>query len=208
MAQIYDRFMSKSEDACLRAWRAELLAEVRGDVLEVGAGTGANLAAYTSDGVRLTLCEPDTDMRTRLLAKTGAGDDVSGRVDASLRVTDWPAERLGVDDRSQDVVVTTLVCCSVTDLEASLAEFRRVLKPGGRFVFIEHVGAEHGSGRRRVQDALTPVWRRIAGNCHLNRETEAAIAAAGFELEQVTRESMRKALPFVRPTVRGVARRE
>lgn len=199
MAQFYDRFMSKSEDACLRQWRAELLADVRGDVLEVGAGTGANLAAYPRDGVRLTLCEPDEAMRARLVAKRGAEY-------ASPRVTDWPAERLGVDDNSQDVVVTTLVCCSVTDLGAALAEFRRVLRPGGRFVFLEHVGAEQGSGRRRVQNVLNPAWRKLAGNCHLNRDTEAAIAAAGFELESVTRESMRKALPFIRPTVRGVAR--
>ena len=201
IAPFYDAFMNKAEQACLREWRTELLGELQGDVLEVGAGTGANLVAYPRSGVRLTLCEPDAGMRKLLLEKSSE----QGRSD--IEVKDWSAERLGAGDASQDVVVSSLVCCSVQDLDATLAELKRVLRPGGQFVFLEHVGAEPGSGRRRMQDTLNPMWKHVAGNCHLNRDTEAAIVRAGFKLEQVTRESMRKALPILRPTIRGVARR-
>jgi ubiquinone/menaquinone biosynthesis C-methylase UbiE len=115
------------------------------------------------------------------------------------------AERIEVADGSFDFAVSTLVCCSVDDLHASLREIRRILRPGGSLVFLEHVAAEPGTSRRRWQNWLTPLWRKIAGNCHLNRETERAIVDCGFEITQITRESMRKAPPFVRPTIRGIA---
>ena len=97
------------------------------------------------------------------------------------------------------------MCCSVADLGACLAEIRRVLKPGGSLVFLEHVAAAPGSSRRRWQNLLTPLWKTVMGNCHLNRETEQAIVGAGFDIVQIDRASMRKAPPFVRPTIRGIA---
>jgi SAM-dependent methyltransferase len=199
IAPFYDAFMNKAEDACLREWREELLGDLAGDILEVGAGTGANLSAYPTAGVQLTLCEPDAGMRKLLLEKSAQ------RRRADAVVTDWTAEHLGVESGSQDVVVSSLVCCSVADVDSVLAEIKRVLRPGGRLVFMEHVGAQPGSGRRRAQDALNPLWKRVAGNCHLNRDTEAALLRAGFDLQRITRESMRKALPLLRPTIRGVA---
>ena len=108
------------------------------------------------------------------------------------------------EPRSFDAVVCTLVLCSVRDVEQSLAEFRRVLRPEGKLVFLEHVAATEPS-RLAWQRRTEPLWKLVAGNCHLCRETAASIEAAGFRFDRITRESARKALPIVRPTIRGVA---
>ena len=199
MALFYDRVMTGVEEACLREWRADLLGQVDGQVLEIGAGTGATIDFYSGGVTRLVLSEPDPHMRRRL------EDRVERRERDDIDVIAGSAERIEADDESFDFAVSTLVCCSVGDLHESLREIRRVLKPGGGLVFIEHVAAEPGSARRRWQNWLTPGWRRLAGNCHLNRETEQAIVDCGFEIRQIVRESMRKAPPLVRPTIRGIA---
>lgn len=199
MAAIYDRFMAGSEEACLAAWREELIAEARGRVLEIGAGTGANLPYYRDGVERLVMAEPDRHMRAKLAARSARGL----RVETSAAL----ADRLPFDDGSFDTVVSTLVLCSVGSLEGSIAEIRRVLAPGGALLFLEHVAAEHRPSRLRWQRRVEPIWRRLAGNCHLTRRTEAAIRGAGFEVETVTRESIRKAMPITRPSVRGVARK-
>jgi ubiquinone/menaquinone biosynthesis C-methylase UbiE len=199
MALFYDRVMSGVEEACLREWRAELLAQVGGHVLEIGAGTGATIDFYPPEVQRLVLSEPDPHMRERLARRV----EQRGRDD--IDVVAGSAERIEAGDESFDFAVATLVCCSVGDLHASLHEIRRVLKPGGGLVFLEHVAAAPGSARRRWQNWLTPAWRRLAGNCHLNRETERAIVECGYQIRQIARESMRKAPPFARPTIRGIA---
>ena len=81
------------------------------------------------------------------------------------------------------------------------------MRPGGGFVFLEHVAAADGTSRRRWQNIVNPVWKTFMGNCHLNRETERAIVTEGFDIVQIERESMRKALPVVRPTIRGIAKK-
>ena len=199
MSKIYDRFMQVSEQACLQAWRGELLAGVSGEVLEVGPGTGANLPHYGGAVSRLVLAEPDRHMRARLERAVA----LSGR---AAEVVTAPADALPFADASFDVVVSTLVLCSVSDLDAALVEIRRVLRPGGRLVFLEHVAAEQ-AGRLAWQRRIEPAWKHIAGNCHLTRRTAESIRAAGFEVDEERRESMRKALPITRPTVRGVARK-
>jgi ubiquinone/menaquinone biosynthesis C-methylase UbiE len=199
MALFYDRVMTGVEEACLREWRAELLGEVDGRVLEIGAGTGATIDFYPGAVQRLVLSEPDPHMRKRLEQRVVQ----RGRDD--IDVIAGSAERIEAADESFDFAVSTLVCCSVGDLYASLAEIRRVLRPGGGLVFLEHVAADPGSARRRWQNWLTPAWRRLMGNCHLNRETERAIVESGFEIRRIERESMRKAPPFARPTIRGIA---
>lgn len=197
---VYDTVMQAAEDACLRDWRRELLADVDGHVLELGAGTGASLALYPQrEGLRLHLAEPDADMRALLekkLAEANRND---------VTVLSCPAEQIDARDGQFDAVFVSLVCCSVRDVTLTLAEIRRVLKPEGRFIFLEHVAAEHGSPRRKWQNRLNFIWKRIAGNCHLNRDTQGAIEAAGFEIRELRHDSLRKAIPLVRPSIRGWA---
>ena len=198
-AFFYDSVMAKTEAACLRQWRHGLLDKVSGEVLEVGAGTGANIGFYSEKVTGLVLSEPDRHMRRRLQQK------LDHRNPANIRIIGGTAEKIDLADESVDYVVSTLVCCSVSDLKSSLNEFRRVLRPGGGLVFLEHVAAAEGSSRRRWQNRINPIWKTLMGNCHLNRETEQAIVTAGFDIVQIERESMRKAPPIVRPTIRGLA---
>ncbi len=193
-AKVYDWFMSGTEAACLSAWRAEVLAGATGSVLEIGAGTGANIPFYPA--VDLHLLEPDAGMREQLLSRFPGANVVSGN-----------GEMLPFEEASFDTVVSTLVLCSVADPLASLREIWRVLKPGGVFIFIEHV-ASHDQKRLKWQRRWDPIWSRAAGGCHTCRDTESSILASGFRIENITHESMRKALPIVRPTIRGIARRD
>jgi ubiquinone/menaquinone biosynthesis C-methylase UbiE len=196
-AAIYDPFMRRTEAACLVAWRRDLLCSLSGRVLEIGAGTGANVPLYPGAVVSLVLAEPDVHMLARLRP----------RAPAHAELLSSPCEALPLPDASFDAVVATLLLCSVSDPPRALAEIRRVLRPGGVFVFLEHVAAPDGSPRLAWQHRIEPFWKRIAGNCHLTRPTGDTIRAAGFVVEQETRESMRKAMPWFRPSIRGIARR-
>jgi len=201
MASIYDRWMRPAERACLGEWRAELVRELRGDVLEVGAGTGAMLTHYPLAISRLVLVEPDRHMRRRLEAKCRR------LVLPTFEVNDASVERLPVPDASLDAVVSALVLCSVPSEHTALAEIFRVLRPGGRLYFLEHVAANRLSSRFAWQRRLEPAWRFCAGNCHLTRDTELAIRGAGFHVDHITRDSVRKAMPWLRPSIRGTARK-
>jgi ubiquinone/menaquinone biosynthesis C-methylase UbiE len=199
MSALYDRFMRPSEEACLERWRADLLHDLAGRVLEVGAGTGATLPVYPSAVTKLVLCEPDAHMRRKLRERCAAL--APGRA----QVADCPAQALPFPAECFDAVVSSLVLCSVPDQAAALGEIARVLKPRGRLVFLEHVAADNNAPRLKWQKRVEPVWKHLMSNCHLTRRTEAAITAAGFRIERVQRESIRKAMPLVRPSIRGVA---
>jgi ubiquinone/menaquinone biosynthesis C-methylase UbiE len=200
MSAIYDGFMRKSEEACLRAWRKELLADLGGDVLEIGAGTGANLPYYPTSVRRLVLVEPDPFMARRLEARP------ERNARPEVEIVHASGDELPFTARSFDWVVCTLVLCSVPDVSKTLLEIRRVLRPDGRLVFLEHVAADGTPTRLAWQRRIEPFWKPLAGNCHLTRRADEALRDAGFIVEIAKRESMRKALPFLRPTVRGVAR--
>lgn len=198
VAAVYDRFMLPTETHGLRERREALLTGARGDVLEIGAGTGANLAFYPDDLASLTLTEPSGPMAAKLRAKLA--DDTR-----EAKVIETAAERLPLPDQSIDTVVCTLVLCTVKDLDGALAEIRRVLKPDGRLLFIEHVRSDDADDARR-QDRWARIWR-IAGNgCVCNRETAAAIERAGFEIESLEHGRMPKANAIVRPLIQGAAR--
>ncbi len=199
-ARVYDRAVAKTEEACFQAWRADLLSGLSGTVVELGAGTGANLAHYPASVERLVVTEPEPAMLAQLRDRL---DRVADGVDVEVQRA--AASSIPVGDDEADAVVVTLVLCSVPEPAAVLAEIRRVLRPGGKLVFLEHVAAEDRPDRLKWQRRLDHVWPFFVGGCHLTRRTEASIAEAGFSLGEVTRESARKAAPVVRPTIRGIA---
>ncbi|HEU4706714.1 MAG TPA: class I SAM-dependent methyltransferase [Solirubrobacterales bacterium] len=196
-SSFYDRGFKKTEEAGLRDMRRELLSTARGRVLEVGAGTGLNLELYPPEVENLTLAEPDPHMAKQLRPKLAESSRRAELVEA-------PAEELPFADGSFDTVVVTLVLCTVPDQAAGLAEIKRVLKPGGRLLFLEHVRSED-PGVARWQDRLERPWRFLGDGCHCNRDTVAAIGAAGFEVGEVNRNQLPKAPPIVRPLVSGAA---
>ena len=193
-AASYDWVLHRSERLGLRGWRAELLGPLSGDVLEIGAGTGLSLPHYP-DEAHLTLLEPSPAMRQRLQAKH-----------PEAQVVDGVAEALPFPDASFDAVVSGLVLCSVDDLAGALQEVLRVLRPGGRFVFIEHV-ASRRAGWHAAQRMLEPAWKVAAAGCHLTRDTEQALVDAGFELEHLDRSDLPGGAAVVRDAIHGVARK-
>jgi ubiquinone/menaquinone biosynthesis C-methylase UbiE len=196
-AYLNDRLSARAEKGFLKSWRRELLKHVYGEVLEIGAGTGASVDHYPDQVTRLVLTEPDKHKRMILERK------VSERGLERVEVCDFTVEAIRAQDESFDCVVAFIVFCCVSNPVTALEEIRRVLRPGGYFVFLEHVAAAEGTAIRRWQDRLNPIWRIVGDN--VNRETEEAIIAAGFKMKEITRESIPKALPIYRPSIRGVA---
>jgi ubiquinone/menaquinone biosynthesis C-methylase UbiE len=190
---LYDRCIRGAEEAGLRAIRRDALATAAGRTIDIGAGTGANAALYPEAVTELVLAEPDPHMLKQLRAKGG-----------SARVVEAGAEALPFEDDSFDTAVFTLVLCTVPDPDAALAEAARVLRPGGRLLFVEHVRAQE-PGLARWQDRLERPWRFCGDGCHCNRDTIAAIEASPLSLEQLERGTLPKAPPIVRPLVRGSA---
>src|ERR671921_1470393 len=172
-AALYDPVGASAERRWMGGRRRRLLTGARGAVLEIGGGTGANLAHYR-DVDRVTIADPDPFMRDRIGPKL---EDVRVPVEVSAA----GAEALPFPDGSFDTVVSTLVLCTVPDQGAALDEVRRVLRPGGRLLFIEHVRA--AGSMARWQDRLERLWGWLFAGCHPNRETVAAIEKAGFEME-------------------------
>lgn len=181
-AAIYDRMLAGPERAGLADARAELLADASGTVLEIGAGTGANLEHLPAGSIgSLVLVEPSGPMRARLMARIS---EHPGRIPPETRVVDGSAHALPAADGTIDTLVSTLVLCSVPDLDAAVAELRRVISPGGRLLLLEHVV---GHGRtRRLQGLIDPGWRVVARGCRLVRDTRDALERGGFDTAGVT----------------------
>jgi ubiquinone/menaquinone biosynthesis C-methylase UbiE len=175
--------------------KQRLLGALAGDVLEIGPGGGINLPFY-SPAVRWTGVEPNPYMHAYLQRR-------AAKLGREVSVRRGNAEQIGVEDAAFDAVVSTLVLCSVRDPAAALAEILRVLRPGGRFVFIEHVAAPPGSRTRRVQRWIRPVWRILGDGCRPERETWASIQRAGFE--KVDLQHFRVPFPVIGPHIAGLA---
>ncbi len=201
-AWVYHTFVSRTgtpdfANTLTREVRAPLLAQARGQVLEIGAGDGANLPFYPSQ-TQVTLLEPN---RYLLAYLRDRWPDVRCTVIGGLR--GW-GEQLPFAEGQFDTVVATHVLCSVRDQEQVLAEIKRVLCPGGKFLFLEHVAAPSRSLTFVVQRVLNPAWSALGDGCHLTRDTGATIRAAGFRSVEVR--SFRAPYPsFVSPHIVGVA---
>jgi ubiquinone/menaquinone biosynthesis C-methylase UbiE len=193
----YDRFQRRAEELGMRERRAEFLAEARGRCLEIGAGTGLNLDRWPRVE-ELVLSEPDPYMVAQLRRKVSQ----AGR---GTEVVEAPAERLPFPDASFDTVALTYVLCTVPEPAAALREIDRVLKPGGRLLFLEHVRAPD-PGLARWQDRLHGAWYLFGNGCHCNRDTLAEIEASPLEVERYERDEMPGAVPLVRPMLSGSAR--
>ncbi|GAC1310940.1 MAG: class I SAM-dependent methyltransferase [Vulcanimicrobiaceae bacterium] len=189
---LYDWILSQAERSMLGALRERLLRPLAGRIVEVGAGTGVDFAHYDRAAHVLAL-EPDPAMARRARRRAA---EAAAAID--LRVADdrWldtlPAGSI-------DAVVFPLVLCTVDDAAVTLARAHRVLRASGKIVFLEHVRSAGRTGR--VQDALTPAWQKIAGGCHLNRDTAELVAAAGFAIAQLDE----RRLPWFSPVQRLIA---
>jgi ubiquinone/menaquinone biosynthesis C-methylase UbiE len=162
--------------ARLLPYRRRLIARAHGRVLEVGLGSGPNVPFYAGTAHVVGL-EPST----RLLAMARQVRDTGGH---RVEMIKGSAESLPFAAASVDTVVTSWTLCSIPDVGAALREMRRVLKPSGQLLFVEH-GRSPDEGVRRWQDRLTPVWKRLAGGCHLNRPIPQLVEDAGFEIERM-----------------------
>ena len=175
MAVLYDPFVSLGELAGMRRRRRTLVAQAYGRVVEIGAGTGLNVAHYSDAVDELVVTEPEAGMRRKLARRLE-------RHPCAARICDAPAECLPFADDSVDTVVSTLVLCTVKDPERALREIARVLRPDGQLLFIEHVRA---SSRflAACQDKFLRPWRGFAGGCVCNRPTLELMHACGFTVE-------------------------
>ena len=195
-AAVYDRISSGSERAGLSEERRGLLAQAAGATIEIGAGTGLNLSHFPPAVTRLCLVEPDPNMRKRLRRRVGGRDDVE--------IVDARAEALPFPDASFDTAVVTFALCSVADPDTALAEIARVLRPGGRLLFLEHV---RGTDPKIARKQDHPVFLYSWIGCHPNRDTLTAIGRAPFEVTAVRHGEVPKAPRVERPMIVGTAAR-
>jgi SAM-dependent methyltransferase len=197
LAALYDPFLWTGEKAGVGGLRRDLLRQASGRTVELGSGTGLNMRHYPSGLDDLILTEPDAAMRARLARRLR-------RSRRQVPVLNAPAERLPFADDTVDTVVSTFVLCTVDAPEPVLGEIRRVLRPGGQLLFLEHVRAE-SPRLARWQDRLVRPWHGFAGGCSCNRATLELIRASGLHLGPVRRASWRGMPPIVRPLVAGAA---
>jgi ubiquinone/menaquinone biosynthesis C-methylase UbiE len=183
----YDKFVGDRKKS--------LFANLQGNVLEIGPGTGVNLSYFPKD-IHWIGIEPNPYMHPYLRKEA----EKQG-LDIDLRI--GTAEHIDAEDNSMDVVISTLVLCSVPDLTNTLQEILRVLKPGGSFLFIEHVAAPHKTFLRQLQSGIRPIWKFLGDGCNPDRETWVALENAGFT--SLNYEHFKAPIPIASPHIMGVA---
>ena len=197
-AAVYDPLSARTEEKFGGQLKRELLVNASGRVLEIGVGTGLSFAHYPAVD-ELVGVDPSEPMLRRARRRAAElGRDVA--------LVEAPAEALPFEDESFDTVVSLAVLCTVADPQRALSEISRVLRPGGRFVFLEHVRSPDPT-LARWQDRLERPWGWFAGGCHPNRPTEQLLAGAGFWIDRLDRSTLPKVPPLARPLIRGIARR-
>lgn len=178
-SRLYDPVMEIPERLGLRRLRREVLRDVRGRVLELGVGTGRNVPLYPEGVDSLTGIDPDESMVEQ-------AEERALRAPFPVRLLPVAAEELPFETASFDAVTGTLVFCTIPEPRRALREVHRVLAPGGAFRLLEHVRMDR-EPFASFQETLTPVWKHLAGGCHLDRDTLSAVREAGFEVERVRR---------------------
>lgn len=176
LAMLYDPIIAPLDYFGVRRWRRWAVGSANGHVLEIGVGTGLNLPHYRAAQL-IAAIDPDGESLSRALNR---------RNGARISLHQARAEELPFADDSFDAVVGTLTFCSIGEPARALAEVRRVLKSGGVLRLVEHVRV-HNRWVAGMQDAITPLWKQIAGGCHLNRDTLSAVERAGFQVRRVNR---------------------
>lgn len=161
----------------LRPFRERVTASAEGRVLDVGVGSGLNLPLYGPRAEEVIGLEPSQPLLVRARKQAELAH-------ASVQLIEGSAEAIPLDDRSIDTVVMTWTGCSIPDIRSGLAEMRRVLRPGGRLLFVEH-GRSPDARVQVWQDRLTPLWCRLAGGCHLNRQMDDLVHESGFAIERL-----------------------
>ena len=172
----------------LLAYRQRIVSAAEGRVLEVGVGSGLNLQHYTEQAAYVIALDPSPKLLS--MARQAVK-----RPNLAVTFLKASAEDIPLDDQSVDTVVTTWTLCTIPDVHRALTEMRRVLKPDGSLRFVEH-GLSTAANVRRWQDCLTPMWRRIGGGCHLNRQIDHLIEGAGFRIEKLTTGYMKGPKPM------------
>lgn len=196
-ALIYDPAFWIGEKAGMAERRRSIVSQAKGKTLEIGAGTGLNFDYYTADADPLVLSEPEENMANLLRKRVESSN-------RSAEIVRAPGELLPFEDNSFDTVVGTLVLCTVEDPAASIAEVKRVLKPGGTYLLIEHVRAE-SQRLARWQDRMNKPWGVIADGCNCNRDTARLLEQGGFEVSGVSDDQWRLVPPLVKPLISGRA---
>lgn len=176
---IYDLFMKPFEDNGLRSLRKRLLKSAEGIVLELGVGTGANLPYYQSKKIEKLIL---TDLTKRSVVLDKIGRNIHNpRLLKKTIYQQADVQKISMEDNSVDTIVATLIFCSVSEVESGLREIKRILKPGGQLIFIEHV-ISHRKPLATIMNFMTPLWKRLAHGCHLNRDYKRSLRSAGFNI--------------------------
>ncbi len=201
-AGLYDRFLARSEAAGLSDKRREMLAPARGRTLELGAGTGLNLPHYPAAVTELVVTEPYPHMVPKLQQRmTALGLD---RDDRRTQLLVASAEHLPFDDDSFDTVAAAMILCTVKDPEVVLTEIARVLKPGGQYLFLEHIRNPDPKIARK-QDLIQPGWFLFGNECHCNRPTLETIGTSSLRIVDLKRDKIPAAAQFIEAMVIGRA---
>lgn len=178
-ARVYEKISTAAERAGVGEHRDRLLAGLTGRVVEVGAGNGLNFAHYPDTVTEVLAVEPEDRLRQ-------TAERAASQARIPVRVLRGHADELPIEDGACDAAVVSLVLCSVPDQHRALSEIHRVLRPGGELRFYEHVRSDVALFAR-MEDLVSPLWSRALAGCHLNRDTAAAIAAAGFTIDTLDR---------------------
>lgn len=205
--RIFPRLLARASST-LNADRERLLSAASGRVLELGVGTGANLGFYPPEVTDVIGLDPHAAALSRasLTGERLERDGVGG-LPYRLRIHRADAQRMPYADASFDTVVAFLALCTVPDPLAAARESFRVLRPGGRLLVLEHVAAPPGSWLGRVQRWSDPLWTRLAGGCHLDRDTAGVLATAGFDTTSLERYRDQMFFPLTGPRIRGILRK-